>query len=284
MRERMRGGGLRTAALAPLALVAGMALVGLALLGLMALDRVGAFGVGQVQVVGAKGDAAADVRSAALATVGSGSLLTVDPAHVAAAVAALPTIRTAEVDRAFPGTLRIRVTRERPVALAPTGKGLVVIAASGRVLGRLTGRPQLPIVSAAPSDIPGSGGRVTAPGVLDQLALAAVPTRAVRVRAIGFGEDGIVASLRGGGEVRFGDGRDLPVKVKVARAVMRRADGSFAYIDVTVPTAPVLRTASGDPLTVNAPALNPGALPPVGDLGDWVAGAAPAESIRTVFG
>ncbi len=284
MRERLRGRGLRTAALAPLALLAGMALVGVCVLGLMGLDRIGAFGVGTVQVTGAKGATATAVREAALATVGSASMLSVDPAHVAQAVAELPEIRSAEVDRAFPGTLRIRVVRERAVALAPTGKGLVLVGASGAVLGRPQGRVQLPVISAAPADIPGPGGVVTAPRVLEQIALAAVPSRTVRLRAIGFGDDGMTALLAGGGQVRFGDGRDLPVKVKVARAVMRKADGAFAYIDVTVPTAPVLRTATGDPLTANAPALNPGALPPVGDLGDWVAGAAPAESIRTVFG
>lgn len=284
MRERLRGRGLRTAALAPLALLAGMAVVGLCVVGLMGLDRAGAFRVGQVQVIGAKGDTATAVREAALATVGSASLLTVDPSHVALAVAELPQIRSARVDRAFPGTLRIRVERERPVALAPTGSGLVLVGASGTVLGRPAGRTQLPVISSAPADIPGPGGVVTAPRVLEQIALAAIPSRVVRLRAIGFGDDGMVALLAGGGQVRFGDGHDLPAKVKVARAVMRRAAGPFSYIDVTVPTAPVLRTASGDPLTANAPALNPGALPPVGDLGDWVAGAAPAESIRTVFG
>ncbi|MBM3679843.1 MAG: FtsQ-type POTRA domain-containing protein [Actinobacteria bacterium] len=284
MRERLRGRGLRTAALAPLALLAGMAVVGLGVLGLMGLDRVGAFGVSQVQVVGAKGATATAVREAALATVGSASMLSVDADHVATAVEELPQIRTAEVDRSFPGTLRVTVTRERAVALAPTGNGLVLVGASGTVLGRPTERTQLPVISSAPADIPGPGGVVTAPRVREQIALAALPSRAIRLRAIGFGDDGMVGLLAGGGQVRFGDGRDLPVKVKVARAVMRRADGAFAYIDVTVPTAPVLRTATGDPLTANAPALNPGALPPVGDLGDWVAGAAPAESIRTVFG
>ena len=284
MRERLRGRGLRTAALAPLALLAGMAIVGVGVLGLMGLDRTGAFGVGSVQVIGAKGETATAVRTAALATVGSASMLTVDPSHVSMAVEGLPGIRSAEVDRAFPGTLRIRVVRERAVALAPTGSGLVLIGASGTVLGRPQERTQLPVISSAPADIPGAGGVVTAPRVLAQIALAAVPSRSVKLRAIGFGEDGMVALLAGGGQVRFGDGRDLPVKVKVARAVMRKADGAFSYIDVTVPTAPVLRTETGDPLTANAPALNPGALPPVGDLGDWVAGAAPAESIRTVFG
>jgi cell division protein FtsQ len=280
----LRGRGLRAAALVPLALLAGMALVGLGILGLMGLDRTGAFGVGTVQVTGAKGDTAVAVRKTALATVGSASMLTVDPAHVAQAVAALPEIHSAEVDRAFPGTLRIRVVRERAVALAPTGSGLVLVGASGAVLGRPEGRVQLPVISAAPADVPGPGGVVTAARVREQIALAAVPSRSVKLRAIGFGDDGMTALLVGGGQVRFGDGRDLAVKIKVARAVLRRAGGGFSYIDVTVPTAPVLRTATGDPLTANAPALNPGELPPVGDLGDWVAGAAPAESIRTLFG
>lgn len=268
--------------LIPLSALAVLVVGAAGMLGYRALDRIGAFDVHRVAVVGAP-RAAGDVRVAALDAVGDRSLLTVDGDAVAAAVEALPTVRSAAVDRAFPNTLRLRVVPERAVAVAPSSSGPVVLSATGRVMGP-AGRIRLPLVAAAPADVPGVGGTVTAPGVLDQLALAAAPARGMRPAAIGYGEDGLVLRTAQGVDVHIGDAREIPVKLKVARSVLRRAGSGAEYVDVTVPTAPVLRAADPDPRTINAPVASAGALPPVGDLGAWVAGAAPAESIRTLFG
>lgn len=278
--QRLRG--LPRITLVPLAALA-VLLVGVAcMLGYRALDAISAFDVHRVSVVGAP-RAAGDVRAAALDAVGDRSLLTVDGDAVAAAVEGLPTVRSAAVDRAFPNTLRVRVVPERAVAVAPAPGGPVVLSATGRVMGP-AGRVRLPIVAAAPADLPGVGGSVTARSVLDQLALAAARARGVRPAAIGYGEDGLVLRTAQGVDIRIGDAREIPIKLKVARSVLRRAGSGAQYVDVTVPTAPVLRAADPDPRTINAPATSAAALPPVGDLGAWVAGAAPAESIRTLFG
>lgn len=268
--------------LLPLTLLAVVVGVGLGVVGYRGLDALGAFDVQRVAVSGSA-RVTPEVRKAALAAIDGRSLLRADPDAIAARIAALPTVRSATVDRAFPHTLRIRVTPERAVAVAPSAQGTVVLSSTGRVMG-MARRSGLPVVSAAPADVPGVGGLVSAPRLLEQVALAAAPRRDMRLAAIGYGDDGLLARTAGGIDLRLGDGRDLAVKLKVARAVLRRAAAAPRYVDVTVPTAPVLRAAQPDPLTVNAPVSAATALPPVGDLGDWVAGAAPAESIRTLFG
>jgi cell division protein FtsQ len=247
------------------------------------LDRSGAFSVQRVAVVGAP-KLAGDVRAAATGAVGRGSMLAVDARAVEAAVESLPHVRSASVDRAFPHTLRVTVVPERAVALVRRGNGVLALAASGRVLGTEAASRGLPMIAAAPGDLPGVGGTVRAPKVLEQLNVAAAPHRGLRISAIGYGDDGLIARTAGGTDLRIGDNRDLAIKLKVARSVLRRAGSDAVYVDVTVPTAPVLRGASADPITANAPVPAASALPPVGDLGAWVAGGTPAESIRTLFG
>ncbi len=274
----------RRIALLPMFLVLIVVLIGMGALGYRLIAGTGAFDVHQVEVSGST-KAAPSVRLRALDEIGSVSMLSVDPDRLAAVVATIPHVQSAEVDRAFPNTLRIRVVPERPVALAPSGSGFVVLAASGRVLGPVTeGTAGLPMLAAAPSDLPGAGGTIIAPGVLEELALAAAPTRALRFRAIGYGQDGLVGRTDRGAEVRIGDSRQLAIKLRVARSVLRRATGTVKYIDVTVPTAPTLRES--DPNTITASAPRPAVTPLASNtnLGTWVAGSAPAESIRTLFG
>ncbi len=274
----------RRIALLPMFLMLILVLVGMGALGYRLIAGTGAFDVRQVEVSGST-KAAPSVRQRALDEVGSVSMLSVDPDRLAAVLATIPRIQSAQVDRAFPNTLRVRVVPEHPVALAPTGSGLVVLAASGRVLGPVTASTSgLPMLAAAPSDIPGAGGTITAPGVLEQLALAAAPTRALRFRAIGYGQDGLVGRTDRGAEVRIGDSRQLAIKLRVARSVLRRATGTVEYIDVTVPTAPALRESDPNTVTENAPRPAVTPLASNTDLGTWVAGSAPAESIRTLFG
>ncbi len=285
--ERVSPLGMRRAALVPLGLLGAGVVVALGLVGLRGIEATGSFNVDRVEVVGAGGGSVASaVRKTAFATTASTSMLSVNPAAIAAAVASLPRVQTAIVDRAFPNTLTIKIVPERAVAMTTTPQGRVVLAASGRVLGPATaGAMGLPLIASAPSDIPGAGGTVTAPGVVAELALAAARSRTLRFRAIGYGQDGLVGQTAQGVEVRVGDADQLATKLKVARSVLRRAGTTVQYVDVTVPAAPVLRESSADPLTANAPA--PTAVAVSGDqsdLGTWIAGATPAESIHAVFG
>jgi len=283
--ERVSQMQVRRAALVPLGVLGLLIIAGLGLVGFRGIEATGAFNVDRVQVDGA-GSIAGTVRKTAFATVGDTSMLSVSPAAIAMAIASIPRVKAAYVDRSFPNTLTIKVVPERAVAIAPTGSGRVVVAASGRVLGPVTGGSMgLPFVAAAPSDIPGVGGTVVVPAVTAELALAAARGRSIRFTAIGYGQDGLVGRTAHGAEIRVGDGDQLGVKLKVARSVLRRAGQDVQYIDVTVPAAPVLRQGTPDALTANAPAPAVVSITAdAGNLGTWVAGAAPAESIRTVFG
>jgi len=283
--ERVSQMQVRRAAFVPIGVLGLLIVGGIGLVGFRGIEATGAFSVDRVQVNGA-GSIDGTVRKTAFATVGETSMLSVNPAAVAVAIASLPRVKAAYVDRAFPNTLTIKVVPERAVAIAPTGSGRVVLAASGRVLGPVTGGSMgLPLVAAAPSDLPGPGGTVSAPGVIAELALASARSKSLHFAAIGYGQDGLVGRTAQGAEIRVGDGDQLGVKLKVARSVLRRAGQDVQYVDVTVPAAPVLREGAPDALTANAPAPTVAALSAdAGDLGTWVAGAAPAESIRTVFG
>lgn len=283
---RGRVPGLSPLVLVPVAVLSAICLIAIAVYGVRVIAASGAFDVEQVQVTGA-GSAAPSVRDAAYAEVAGRSLLDVDPQAVAAALAALPRVQRVTVDRAFPHALAISVVLERAVAVAPSGDGRVVLAASGRVLGRVrAGAMSLPVIAAAPADIPAVGGTVTAPGVRQQLALAAIPHRGIRFAAIGYSQDGLTGRTPAGLSVRFGDSSDVGVKLRVARSVLRRAAGGVQYIDVSVPGAPALRQDTADPLTADAPPPTAPAVTAasIDGAGGWSGGASPAESIRTLFG
>ena len=255
------------------ALLGGICALGLGILGYRLAAASGGFDVQRVEVRGAS-DAGA-VRAAVTRRSAGRSLLDIDPVAVARAVAALPTVQRATVDRAFPGTLSITVVPERPIAVAP---GRIAISATGRVLGRAPGG--LPVIGAAPADLPGPGGVVTSTAIQDELAVARA-MRPMRPRAIAYTADGLTARTAAGTEIRFGDGADIPAKLRVARSVLRRADGPVRYVDVSVPGAPALRLGTPDPLTADAP---PPTAPPAAARTATGGPSTPTESIRGLFG
>jgi hypothetical protein len=173
------------------------------------------------------------------------------------------------------------------VAIAPTGDGRVVVSSTGRVLGSVSrGSMGLPVIAAAPADIPGPGGTVTSEGVREELVLASAPQRGLRFQVIGYGQDGLTARTANGMAIRFGDSEDAAVKLRVARSVLRRASGGVQYVDVSVPAAPVLRQDTADPLTANAPPPTAPAIvaDAAGGADSGLVDAPPAQSIHTLFG
>jgi cell division septal protein FtsQ len=250
-----------------------------------ALQTSSAFPVDRIVVEGGGPALERSVRERANAAIGDATLLEVDIAGVERAVGDLPQVRSATVDRAFPDALVVRVRTERPVARAQVGDREIVLAASGRVLGAVGGDGGgLPRVSVAPSDIPGSGGRVTARAVLEQLRLATAAIRPLGVLAIGFDDGGLIASTRRGHQIRFGTADDLDVKIAAAGTVLRAAERPVRYVDVAVPSAPVLRGEEDDERTAYASPPAPESLRPIAEIGTWIADVSPGESIRTLFG
>ena len=227
-------------------------LVGLALLlvagGLYGLAReTSMFVVDKVQVEGASQALAGNVQHE-LRRYDGRSLVGMDVSSVEERVEALPAVRSATVDRAFPHTLRVDVVPELPVAVLRRGADSFLVSARGRVIApvaRGTQRALPRIWLPAATDIElGSflGGQ---DGGLAARSLAAFvgsgfPGRVTFVRAL----DGqITLGLRGGLEIGLGAPVDLRLKIAIAHAIVpslaRPSAGGPTYLDIAVPERPV---------------------------------------------
>jgi cell division protein FtsQ len=215
------------------------------------------FSVQTVEIRGAPPAVAASVRTALRPLEGE-SLLRLDLDNVASRLAAIPSVREASFDRAFPHTLRVAVVVERPVAVLRRGPEAWLVSARGRVIRRmeqprLSSLPRIWVpltVSAA------AGDRLTDRTTLRAVtALAAVeggaeplPARVAQARAT---ESELTLLLAAGTELRLADEDDLALKLTVAREVLLaldpNVDGWPAYIDLTVPGRPVVGGSVSQP-------------------------------------
>jgi hypothetical protein len=113
----------------------------------------------------------------------------------------------------------------------------------------------LPLLAAAPAEVPSPGRRVSAPLVLDQIAVAAAAKGlpGARIESLRWTDDGLVARAGGEWELRLGDADDAARKLVTGRAVLRTlsadARAELRYIDVSAPVVPVVRTDTGDAST-----------------------------------
>jgi cell division septal protein FtsQ len=227
-------------------------LIGLALAvvagGLYGLAReTSMFAVDTFRLEGASASVAADVRGELRRYEGR-SLVSVDASAVEQRLAALPSVRSATVDRAFPHTLRVDVVPELPVAVLRRGVDSFLVSARGRVIapvarGTHRALPRIWLPGSTEIDL-GSllGGQ---DGGLAARSLAAFvgsgfPGQVAFVRAL----DGqITLGLRGGLEIRLGPPVDLRVKIAIAHGIVptlaRPASGGPTYLDIAVPERPV---------------------------------------------
>jgi cell division septal protein FtsQ len=156
-------------------------------------------------------------------------------------------VQAVRTDRAFPHTLKLVVTPERPVLLLRQGKAGWVVSARGRVLGKVknthvSSLPRLWVGKDAGVKLnevltPESGR--TAALVLAPLAKSAFPARVRTVRAT---DKELTLVLRSGLELRLGDAGDLRLKLAVGRRILllQGAETTADYIDVTVPERAVV--------------------------------------------
>ncbi len=204
------------------------------------------FSVQGIEIRGAPPRVEKAVRKALRDTQGT-SLVRIDPALLAATLAdQVPEVESAEVDRAFPHTLRVVVRPERPVAVLRRGAESWVVSARGRVLrtvshGTLLSLPRIWLGRDAE---PRVGARVEDQGgarAVAALAPLAGGRLGLRPRYVRASEDEVTLVLRSGLELRLGDTGDLRLKLSIARRVLRTlgAVGPGSYLDVSVPERPV---------------------------------------------
>ncbi len=206
------------------------------------------FAVHDVRVEGASPGVAGTVEKAVADAKGT-SLLAVDLGAADRAIEAIPTIAAATLDRAFPHTLRVTVTPERPVAVVRQGAAGYLVSARGRVMGvvELRTHPGLARIWVPR----GSSLQVGAllEGELAAAVTAATPlagTRFPRVVSVEATSRELTLHLRSGVEVRLGDSTDVALKLAVARRILPLVRADAVYLDVSVPERPVAGTSTLD--------------------------------------
>ena len=214
------------------------------------------FSVETLKITGAKGEVKQEVR-AALAPYKGKSLVAIDPADVERTLAAVPVVRSAHVDRAFPNTLNVQVESEVPLAVYRDGAKAWVIARTGRVLAAIKPNDQLelPRLKAEIESTPVVGKTLAGTdGLTALLALQAVPNRLPgRILYSQVEETGVTLIMAGSGlEIRLGEPRELEAKMAAAVAVLKALPPdelpTVGYVDVSLPeravTGPISQPSS----------------------------------------
>ena len=221
--------------------------------GYLAARQSALFAVQTVEITGAPPAVAASVHDA-LRPLEGDSLLRINLDAAGSRLAAIPSVRRASFDRAFPHTLRVSVVAERPVAVMRRGPEAWLVSARGRVIRRLhePRRSSLPRVWV-PATVTGAAGDTLTDGPTLRAvrALAAASTGTTlpaRVRFAHSDEGELALVLAAGTKLELANEQDLALKLAAARQVLLALDpneeGWPAYVDLTVPGRPVVGPAS----------------------------------------
>ena len=206
-------------------------------------------------VEGATPEVEAQVREALAPALGE-SLLVVDLDRLRRTLDNVPVVASAELDRAFPHTLRVTVIAEEPAAVLRQGAKSWLAAAGGRIIEALSRgvRPSLPRVWLGRGIDVRLGERLTgrplaAVSAVAPLTKTPLPIRVAAVRATA---NELTLVLRSGLELRLGDSADRDLKLEVARRILPSLAATTAYLDVSVPERPVAGESLNSEVEVEA--------------------------------
>jgi cell division protein FtsQ len=229
--------------------------------------------VHDVYVTGVDGPQARQIRSALEQAGLDMTTLHVRADDLRSAVAEYPVVRSIAAEGSFPHKLTIDVDLNLPVAVLQTPSGSKPVAADGLLLSGVP-MTNLPVLTtkAMLTEKRVTGGRAF--DLVRVVALAPEPLR-TRIKSVSFRAGvGLVAQVRSGPELRFGDTTRLPAKwMAAARVLAAAAARGASYIDVRLPERPA---AGGLPTT---------SLIPLAPAGEAAAGAAatPAPAATTTL-
>jgi cell division protein FtsQ len=223
--------------------IAGAVLLALAL-AYLAARTTPLFAVKRIEVRGARPQAAAEVERSVSRFLGT-SLVALDGDDLIRRVESLPTVVSADYDRAFPNTLTIFVQPERPVAVLGQGGVHWVVSERGRVMRRAEEGESFPRIELQRTRPPALGETLAGPALLVPLAALARVEKdfPVRIRLAALSEGELILTLADETQIRLGEPADVEVKLAAAASVLsalsveERAD--LAYLDVSLPERPV---------------------------------------------
>lgn len=245
--------------------------------------------VQKVSVVGASGADAGKIRAALVVAARSMTTLDVHMDQLRSAVAPFPVVKALRVSTQFPHGIRIRVIEQVPVAAVVVAGRTIAVAGDGTLLHDVIASPSLPTI---PLTVPPGGTRLSDPHALAAVEVLAAAPDQLLAHVSGVqttAAHGLVASLRAGPSLYFGDTTRLQAKWAAVAAVLADQGSSNAvYIDVTdperaaagaaAPTAPATAsTGSGTGAAGASPSAATGAS---GTAATGTAGAAPARPPR----
>jgi cell division protein FtsQ len=208
--------------------------------------------VHDVYVTGADGPQARAIRSALEQAGLDMTTLHVRESDLRDAVSNYPVVRSVTAQGDFPHKLTVEVELNLPVAVIQSPSGRTPVAADGLLLPDVPLDGGLPVVtakSALPTERLTEGQAFQ---LVRVVGLAPPPLRA-RLKSVTVKPGtGIVAQVRQGPELRFGDASRLPAKWMAAARVLAAAGARGAsYIDLRLPERPAaggLPTTSVQPL------------------------------------
>ena len=207
--------------------------------------------VEQVSVTGLTTADSERVRMAIGATARGMTTLNVDVERLERAVAPYPVVRELEVTTDFPHGLRVRVIEHQPAAMAIGDDGEVPVAGDGTILHGLPVEGKLPAVEV---DGVLGGDRLRDATARAAAAVAGAAPQRLRARVEEIEKrapEGLVAELRDGPELIFGDARRARAKWAAAARVLADPEARGAsYIDLRIPGRPA---AGGLPAETVAP-------------------------------
>lgn len=203
--------------------------------------------VKNVRVVGSKHTSESDVLTAT--GIRGRNLLLVSTGGLERAIASLPWVAEAKVDRILPDTVRVTIEERKPALVIEGLKGAWTVDGDGRVLqkGRV---PDLPVLEAAVTGSLEPGADVTHDGALAVLRMWRSLPRKLRLNIVAIfapSSERISFSLSDRTLVRYGSAHMLTAKRRVLEALLERLKGQgrrAAYIDVRVPSSPAIAPAA----------------------------------------
>jgi cell division protein FtsQ len=208
--------------------------------------------VKQVKVVGAQRTGVEDVVAAA-ALGPDENILLLTTSEVADRVRALPWVRSVDVDRMLPGTVRIRVAERRPAMVLSLGAARWTVDSFGRVLSSGAVGGDLPVLAGVQVATVEPGVRLRTTEAVAALAVWRGLPRSVRRDVVGIVAptvERITLSLADETLVRYGAPEEVAAKNEILEVLLRRvrAEGTpAAYIDVRAPLHPAISTRAPAP-------------------------------------
>jgi cell division protein FtsQ len=195
--------------------------------------------VNRVSLTGESGPNAAAIRSALISAARSMTTLDVQMSRLRTAVSPFPEVKTLRVQTVFPHGMRIRVIEQLPVAILQVAGRHFAVAGDGTILHDVAASTRLPLIRLT---VPPGGPQVTDPTAMRAvMLLGAAPYQILPKvgQVTTVAGRGLVAQLRGGPSIYFGDTAELRAKWTSATEVLADpgSDGA-SYIDVTDPMRP----------------------------------------------